>query len=95
MQIGKVVGTVVADSIVDSLKSFKLLIVDICDEKAKVSGEERVLVDTMNAGPDDLVLFSEGSSCRQSDETDGRPVDGMVLGIIDIITLHDKNTYVK
>ena len=42
-------------------------------------------VDAVQAGEGDLVILSQGSSCRQIEGTVDAAVDALVIGVIDLI----------
>ena len=46
-------------------------------------GEPFIAVDTVDAGPGDLVVLTEGSSARQTDTTTNLPVDAIIVAVID------------
>jgi microcompartment protein CcmK/EutM len=83
MFIGKVVGTVVSTVKDEKVANLKLQIVQELDENAAPRDKYVVAVDTVGAGQGDLVLFSQGSSARQTTLTDGRPIDAAIFAIID------------
>ena len=57
MYLGRVIGTVVAERKISGLEGQKLLFVQPLDEDRKPSGEKEVAVDTVQAGPSDLVVL--------------------------------------
>jgi len=83
VQIGEIVGTVVSSQKDPKLVELKFQIVRKLDERNKPSGGYVVAIDTVGAGPGDLVLFAAGSSARQTRQTDGRPADAAIMAIID------------
>lgn len=87
MFIGKVSGTVVASRKVDGLSGFKLLLVKKLDLARKETGDFTVAVDVVGAGVGETVLVVSGSSSRQTERTDKKPVDAAIVGIIDSVTL--------
>ena len=70
MQLAKVVGTVVATRKEPSLEGLKLLLVRPLDEEGREHGTPLVAVDTVGAGPEEIVLTASGSSARQTTLTD-------------------------
>ena len=42
-----------------------------------------VAVDAVGAGAGEVVLYATGSSARQTGLTDGRPVDAVIMAIVD------------
>lgn len=87
MFIGKVSGTVVASRKVEGLSGFKLLLVKKLDLARKETGDFTVAVDVVGAGVGETVLVVSGSSSRQTERTDKKPVDAAIVGIIDTVTL--------
>lgn len=85
MFIGKITGTVVCTRKVDGLSGFKLLVVKKLDLARKETGDFTVAVDVVGAGVGETVLVVSGSSSRQTERTDKKPVDAAVIGIIDSI----------
>jgi microcompartment protein CcmK/EutM len=47
-----------------------------------------VAVDSRSAGPGEIVLVAQGSSARQTKVTQNRPVDAVIMGIVDRLDLH-------
>ncbi len=84
MVLAKVVGTVVATRKEASVEGLKLLLVRVVDEENKETGANIVAADAVGAGPDEIVLIASGSSARQTTMTDKRPVDAVVMAIVDI-----------
>jgi microcompartment protein CcmK/EutM len=54
-----------------------------------------VAVDTLDAGIGDLVLTAHGSSGRQTDITKNRPVDAVIMAVIDHLSVLGEVTYQK
>ncbi len=83
MQLAKVVGSVVATRKEESLTGLKLLLVRPVDEEGREGATVLVAADAVGAGPGELVLVASGSSARQTLATDKRPVDAVVMAIVD------------
>ncbi len=83
MQLAKVVGSVVATRKEESLSGLKLLLVRPVDEEGREGTSVLVAADAVGAGPEELVLIASGSSARQTLATDTRPVDAVVMAIVD------------
>lgn len=83
MQLAKVVGTVVATRKEASLSGLKLLLVRPVDEEGRETGAPLVAADAVGAGPEEIVLVASGSSARQTQATDKRPVDAVIMAIVD------------
>jgi microcompartment protein CcmK/EutM len=54
-----------------------------------------VAVDSVGAGVDDLVLIASGSSARQTDATQNKPVDTVIMAILDSLEVAGSVTYRK
>lgn len=95
MQLARVVGTVVATRKEPSLQGLKLLVVRPIDEEGRESGNAVVSADAVGAGPDEIVLIAAGSSARQTASTDKKPVDSVVMAIVDSWSVGDVQKYKK
>ena len=83
MKLGRIVGTVVATKKDPKLEGLRLYLVqDIALDLAERDSFV-VAADAMGAGVGEVVLYASGSSARQTDITEGRPVDAVVMAIID------------
>ena len=83
MLLAKVVGTVVATRKEQSLDGLKFLLLRAVDAEGQPSGPTVVAADAVGAGVEEFVLYASGSSARQTDRTDKRPVDAVVMAIVD------------
>ncbi len=83
MLLAKVIGTVVATRKEPSLDGLKLLLVRPVNDEGQEVGAPLVAADAVGAGPDEMVLVAAGSSARQTQATDKRPVDAVVMAIVD------------
>ncbi len=95
MQLARVVGTVVATRKEPSLDGLKLLLVKPIDDEGRETGGAVVAADAVGAGPDEIVLIAAGSSARQTQQTDKRPVDAVVMAIVDTWNVGDDVKYKK
>lgn len=95
MQLAKVVGTVVASQKEKSLEGLKLLLVRGVDEQGRETGAFFVAADAVGAGPEEMVLVASGSSARQTRVTDKRPVDAVVMAIVDSWAVGGETKYKK
>lgn len=85
MTLGRVVGTVVATRKEERLTGFKLQVVETVGLDLKPTGAFTVAVDVVGAGPGEIVLTSAGSSARLTQATKDRPVDAVIVGIVDTL----------
>jgi microcompartment protein CcmK/EutM len=95
MVLAKVVGTVVATRKEGSLEGLKLLLVRVIDEEGKETGAGIVAADAVGAGPGEVVLIASGSSARQTAMTDKRPIDAVVMAIVDSVAVGNAEKYRK
>jgi len=95
MVLAKVVGTVVATQKEASIEGLKLLLVRPLDERGRETGSHVVAADAVGAGLDEVVLVASGSSARQTLLTDKRPVDAVVMAIVDTWAVGDEVRYKK
>jgi len=87
--LGKVVGTVWATRKDESLTGMKFLIVQHVDLDYKLKEQHVVAVDSVGAGVGEIVLVATGSSARQTEVTKNKPVDAVIMAIVDKLDLTD------
>jgi microcompartment protein CcmK/EutM len=95
MLLGKVVGTVVATRKEPTLDGSRFLLVRGVDAEGKATSSLVVAVDAMGAGVGEVVLYASGSSARQTEMTKDRPVDAVIMAIVDQVEVEGKLTWVK
>jgi microcompartment protein CcmK/EutM len=83
MQLGKVVGTLVATRKETSLQGLKFLVLKQLDVEGQETGAYRVAADAVGAGLGEVVLYATGSAARQTKLTDRRPCDAVIMAIVD------------
>ncbi len=84
MLLGKVVGTVVSTQKDPKIEGLKFLIVKHIDVEGVETGNYVIAADAVGAGVGETVLYATGSSARQTVLTDRRPIDGVVMAIVDL-----------
>lgn len=87
MILARIVGTVVATRKDERLVSSKLMLVRPVDPAGKLEGSHLVAVDTVDAGLGETVLIVSGSSARMAFGMKDRPVDAVIVGIVDTVSL--------
>ncbi|MFA6433384.1 MAG: EutN/CcmL family microcompartment protein [Elusimicrobiales bacterium] len=85
MLFARVVGTVVCTCKDERLVGSKLLMVQPVGLDDKPRGNVLVGIDSVGAGPGELVLLVQGSSARQTSGTENSPVDCTIFAIVDTI----------
>ncbi|MBI4545463.1 MAG: EutN/CcmL family microcompartment protein [Gemmatimonadetes bacterium] len=83
MKLGRVIGSVVSTRKDPKLSGLKLLIVENLTLELEPEGGYVVAVDAVGAGAREVVLYATGSSARQTEQTKDRPVDAVIMGIVD------------
>ena len=89
MFVAKVTGSMVATQKVPSMVGHKLLLVEPfrldseTRQRLVSTGRTFVAVDALGAGVGEFVLITQGSSARQTPETQTLPIDAVVIGIVD------------
>ena len=87
MQVGRVVGTLVATRKDEKLVGTKLLVVRTMDPTFKEEQGYVVAVDTVNAGIGDRVMLVAGSSARLAQGMKEAPIDSAIIGIVDTVEM--------
>lgn len=92
MKLGRVVGSVVATRKDPSLDSLKLLVVENLTTAMEREGGYVVAVDSVGAGLGEVVLYATGSSARLTTVTKDRPVDAVIMAIVDSFDIDGRVT---
>lgn len=95
MKLAKVLGTVVATEKDTKLDGFRFLMLGLWGSDNKPEGGSVVAVDGVGAGVGEMVLFAAGSSARQTAATDNKPVDAVVMAIVDSWEIDGDEKYRK
>ena len=83
MFLGRVIGTVWSTKKDENLVGAKLQIVRQLDLDYKEKENFVVAVDSVGAGVGEVVLVATGSSSRQTTITKDKPVDAVIMAIVD------------
>ena len=95
MNLAKVMGTVVSTKKSDRISGLRLLMLGIYGPDNKPTGGSVVAVDDVGAGIHEMVLYASGSSARQTASTDGKPVDAVIMAIVDTWEVDGRDVYKK
>ncbi len=102
MVVGKVIGEIVSSVKVDRLVGQKFLLVEVqkvsreeSGVKIAPTGSTLVVNDPIGAGRGEVVLVVQGSSARMTDTTATIPTDGIIIGIVDSVTVDAAMIYRK
>ena len=101
MFVARVTGSVVSTQKVEAMVGYKLLVVEPYRLGAKkraslsTTGRTFVAVDMLGAGEGEYVLITQGSSARLTPETKEMPIDTVVVGIVDRVTVDQISVYAR
>lgn len=95
MILGRVIGTVWATRKEERLEGLKFLIVQHLDLEGNPLPSFDIAVDAVEAGVGERVLIAKGSSARQSDITEKRPVDAIVMAIVEGLEFYPVDELIK
>lgn len=95
MRIAKVVGVTVCTVKDQRLEACRMLLVSDADHTGEVVGDPYIAQDVVGAGPDELVVVVRGSSARVASGDINKPVDAVIVGILDSLQFGDETTFKK
>ncbi len=90
MFLGKVIGTVWSTKKDENLVGAKFLIVRKLDLDLNERSDFVVAVDSVGAGEGEVVLVATGSSSRQTHFTQDKPIDAVIMAIVDKLDISIK-----
>ena len=99
MFLAQVTGHVVATQKVVSMVGKKLLVVEplrldeASRDRLRSTGRTLIAVDSLGAGPGEVVLVCQGSSARLTPETSDLPIDTVVIGIVDSVGIGERTVF--
>ena len=95
MQLGKIIGTIVSTQKDEKLEGLKFHIVKAIDFDGNPDGGFVVAVDAMGAGVGEVVLTAAGSAARLTPVTKDKPVDAVIMAIVDVVEINGEERYIK
>jgi microcompartment protein CcmK/EutM len=95
MILARVQGTVVSTRKDHGLLGLKLLLVREVDGKFQPAGNHVVAADAVGAGEGEIVMVVAGSSARLTEVSRDKPVDAVIVGIVDAVEVAGKDVYRK
>jgi ethanolamine utilization protein EutN len=90
MKTGRVIGTVVSTKKVDSIKNYKILILQPLNKDGEPEGNPITAIDVARAGRGSIVLWTGGREASHALEDSFAPVDASIVGIVDRIDTYEK-----
>ena len=91
MILGKVIGSVWSTRKDENLVGAKFLIVRHLDLEYRPKDSTVIAVDSVGAGVGVIVLVAQGSSARQTTTTKNKPVDAVIMAIVDKLDVSIKD----
>ena len=95
MILARVLGNVITSVRVDELDDPRYKIAAPCTPSGETVSGELVVLDLIGSAPDEFVLVTQGSSVRQTEITKDKPVDAVIMGIVDIVEEDGKVVFRK
>jgi ethanolamine utilization protein EutN len=83
MQLARVIGNVVSTVKNSALEGRKLLVIRVLDGDLRPTGKPLVAVDSVGAGPGELVFWCRGKEASFALEGIEAPTDCTIIGIVD------------
>jgi len=87
MFLGKVIGTVVSSVRYRDLDGYRFLVVQPVTHELQPVGTSIVAVDSVQAGPGDIVFFVISREASQALAEPFVPIDHAIVGIVDSVDL--------
>ena len=85
MLLGKVIGTIWATKKYNTLKSYKMQFVQPLNAELEKLDSPLVAIDTIGAGPGDMIFYATSSEAVIAMDVNMAPVDAAIVGIVDSI----------
>jgi len=95
MILGKVIGSVVSTNMSIDIEGARYLLVEKCNQKGETKSDFLVALDLVSAGYNEIVMIAESTSARETTITQNKPVDAIIVGIIDMIDENNEIVYRK
>ena len=95
MLIARVIGTLVSTQKEPTIEGLRLLVCQPLNAAGEKTGAAVVAADAVGAGVGEVILFATGSSARQTIATQNRPVDAVVMAIVDHWEVGGETKYLK
>lgn len=95
MQLAEVRGTVVSTQKLPTMQGVKLLLVQFIDQDGQLLPRYEVAADQVGAGVREWVLISRRAVAPHPDDERQRPLDAIVVGIVDTVSVQNRQLYSK
>lgn len=87
MQLAKVIGTVVATQKMAGIEGLKILMIQPVTEDLKPTGGAIAAIDTVQAGPNDLVYWITAREAALALPNPDVAIDAAIIGIVDDVNI--------
>ena len=95
MQLGRVTGTLVSSRKEPLMEGMTFLVVRQIDVDNSDTDSYVVAVDAVGAGVGEVVMYASGSSARQTQRTNDKPCDAVIMAIVDTWEVDGVTVFVK
>ena len=85
MELGKVIGTIWATRKYETVTGYKMQFVQPINSEMENLGDPIVALDTIGAGPGEVIFYITASEAVIPLDVDMAPVDASIVGIVDSI----------
>ncbi len=90
MQLGRVIGTIWATKKYKTLEHQKMQLLQPLTFSLQKDGDPIIVIDTIGAGPGEVVFYITSSEAVIPMDVDFAPVDASIVGIVDSINIENK-----
>lgn len=87
MYLGKVIGTIWATRKYETLTGYKMQFVQPLNSLMENTGEPIIAIDTIGAGPGEIIFYITASEAVIPLDVDMAPVDASIVGIVDSVNV--------
>lgn len=95
MILAKVAGAIVSTTRADQIDEARYLLLKPCDTSGGGESGGIVALDPLGAGLGETVLLAQGSSTRQTEMSNNKPIDAIIIGIVDMVEEKGKVVFRK
>ncbi len=87
MYLGKIIGTIWATRKYEALNGYKMQLVQPLNSEREKLGDPIIALDTIGAGPGEIIYYVTASEAVIPLDVDMAPVDASIVGIVDSINI--------
>ncbi len=95
MVLGKITGTITSSANNTDIQGGRYLLVNKCDQQGQLKNDFLIALDLVSAGNDEMVMVSQSTAARETPTTRNKPVDAVIVGIVDAIDENENVVYKK